>query len=471
MTHSPKTAALQAYAASLLSPGSALHLEKHLKDCEVCQRELASIRAYDTLREEVRASQPDAVDWSKMELSLAREARVQSRAAKAKAARPRWLVGGGLLAAAAASLLWLRAPSQETAPDASLQPAPVHVAEAPASPRAAMHGVVAMRVGAASRDGAELHVGASLQGGTLETGAASQLHAQLLTPGGETVGALALAASTSLTLVAPEGTESENNLLRLTQGRATVESFHAESRIVVLADAHRIEIEAARCTIELRDGALAIAAGPAGQVRVDGMLVASGPENTRTWSTPGAAAIGFDAYVASVEGPLLELGREGVVRFEVDGVPIEGGPNLAMHVTPENHHVRAFDANGHLFESQVRVGADGALTPEELAPHRVRVEGFLTPEEITPVVRGSQRALQRCYEQALRLQPELGGARVVARVALDAEGAVRRIRLNEDVPSSVEACINQEASRWQFPAPGGPMSFELPLRFATTSGR
>ncbi len=52
------------------------------------------------------------------------------------------------------------------------------------------------------------------------------------------------------------------------------------------------------------------------------------------------------------------------------------------------------------------------------------------------------------------------------------EGAVRRIRLdNRDVPASVEACITQEATLWHFPAPGGPMSFELPLRFATTSGR
>jgi hypothetical protein len=251
-----------------------------------------------------------------------------------------------------------------------------------------------------------------------------------------------------------------------------VDSFHGESRIVVLADSHRIVIEAARCTIELSDGALSVAAGPEGSVLVDETPITSSPEGTRAWSTPGAAAVTPDTFLASLEGPLLTLSRDAIVRFEVDGVAIEGGPNLAMHVTAENHHVRAFDANGRLYEADVLVGADGAsLTPEELAPHRVRIEGFLTPEEITPVVRGSQRALQHCYEQALRLQPELGGARVVARVTLDAEGAVHRIRIDNEVPASVEACINQEAAQWHFPPPGGPMSFELPLRFATTSGR
>jgi anti-sigma factor RsiW len=479
VTHTPKTAALEAYAASLLSEGSTLHLEKHLASCDICQRELASIRAYDALREEVRASKPDAVDWNRMELSLAREARAQAKATKAKASRPMWIAGAtGFLAAAAAGLIWMQSQAAHPIATSPTPPTatPVQLADTqPPAMREPMRGVVALRVGSASRDGAEIQVGAALQGGTLETGTASQLHAQLLpsTESAEPVGMLALAASSSLALVAPETNESEANVLRLTRGRATVESFHGESRIVVLADSHRIVIEAARCTIELSDGALSIAAGPEGSVIVDETPITASPDGARTWSTPGAAAIAPDTFLASLEGPLLTLSRDAIVRFEVDGVAIEGGPNLAMHVTAENHHVRAFDANGRLYEADVLVGADGAsLTPEELAPHRVRIEGFLTPEEITPVVRGSQRALQHCYEQALRLQPELGGARVVARVTLDAEGAVHRIRLdNENVPASVEACINQEAAQWHFPPPGGPMSFELPLRFATTSGR
>ena len=455
----------------------------HLKDCEVCQSELTTMRAYDVLRTNVQQSKPE-MDWSRMELSLAREARTQASAARAqgffvplagKKSRPMWMVSAmGLVAVAAGSLLW----TNSTAPAVPSRPEPapiVAVAPVVQAARAPMRGVVAMRVGTASHDGAALNVGSALEGGTLETGESSQLHAQLLEfneAGDELVGALSLGASTTLALVAPEASETESNVLLLTRGRATVESFRAESRLVVLADEHRIVIEAARCTIELTDAGLRIAAGNEGRVLVDGeALVSEGASTERHWGAD--ASLHVDRFVASTEGPVLSMTRPNAIRFELDGVGVEGGPDLALHVTAANHHVRAFDLQGRVYEATVNVGAEGlALTPDELQPHRVRIEGFLSPEEITPVVRGSQRALQHCYEQALRLQPELGGTRVVARVTLDSGGAVRRIRLdNRDVPASVEACITQEATLWHFPAPGGPMSFELPLRFATTTVR
>lgn len=470
MTHTPKTAALEAYNAGLLSEGGTRHLEKHLKDCEVCQSELATMRAYDVLRMKVQQSKPE-VDWSRMELSLAREARTQASAARAKKARPMWMVSAmGLVAVAAGSLLWMK--SNAPAVPGHTEPAPI-VAVAPVqAARAPMRGVVAMRVGTASHDGAPLNVGSALEGGTLETGESSQLHAQLLASGSDdVVGMLALADASALTLVAPDASELEANVLRLNRGRATVEGFRSESRVVVLAGEHRIVIEAARCTIDLTAEGVRIAAGSEGRVLVDGEALAAEGAATRHWG--GDTSLDVDRFVASFEGPVLSMTRPNAVGFELDGVRFEGGPDLALHVTAANHHVRAFDAEGHVYEATVNVGAEGlALTPDELQPHRVRIEGFLSPEEITPVVRGSQRALQHCYEQALRLQPELGGTRVVARVTLDSEGAVRRIRLdNRDVPASVEACITQEATLWHFPAPGGPMSFELPLRFATTSGR
>ena len=477
MTHLPKTAALEAYAAALLSEGSTLHLERHLQDCDVCKRELASIRAYHQLRNEVRVSTPQ-VNWEKMEFSLAREARTQVRATKAKASRPiRLVVGASALAAAAAGLLWLR--SEPQGPSATgLETHVTQVAEAPRPMRRAMRTVISLQVGSASRDGAQVQLDDELQGGTFETGEGSQLHASLLAATEERaqpLGSLVLAASSSLTLVAPEQSELDDHIVRLERGRATVESFRAESRIVVLASAHRVVIEAARCTIDFTEGRLAVvAAGLEGHVFVDGAPIAIDHEGARFYLSEGASsAITPETFQGSVEGPVLAVNRADIVRFEVDGISLLGGPSLAMHVSPDDHHVRAFDASGHVYEANVVVGADGAsLSPDDLAPRRVRVEGFLSPEEITPVVRASQHALQRCYEQALRLQPELGGARVVARVALDADGEVRRVHLdNQNVPASVEACITHEAAQWHFPAPGGPMSFELPLRFATTTGR
>jgi hypothetical protein len=117
------------------------------------------------------------------------------------------------------------------------------------------------------------------------------------------------------------------------------------------------------------------------------------------------------------------------------------------------------------------VGPNGlALTPDRLEPLRARVTGFLPPEEITPVVRQSQRALQRCYEQAMRLHPNIQGGLFRARVTLDSQGQVRMVRLEAEsgqpMPDeSLEVCVRREAALWHFPSPGGPMSFDLPLRF------
>ena len=473
MTHTPKTAALEAYKSGLLSEASIRHLERHLQSCEVCQGELATMREYDALRAKIQLSKPD-VDWSRMEFSLAREARTQA-AARSRKTHPMWRVSAmGLVAVAAASLLWMNSNASEIParpePTRVIAIAPVQAARAP------MRGVVAMRVGMASHEGVELSVSTALEGGTVETGQASQLHAQLFESNSGTpdrvVGALSLGAFTTLAIVAPDASEEEANILLLTRGRVTVESFHSESRIVVLAGGYRVVVEAARCTIELSGDGVRIAASSEGRVLIDGeALVAESGATTRHWGVD--TSLELNAFTALTDGPVLSMSRPNVVRFDLDGVAISGGPSLALHVTADHHHVRAFDAQGHVYEANITVGIEGlALTPDALEPRRARLEGYLSPEEITPVVRGSQRALQHCYEQALRLQPELGGTRVVARVSLDSAGAVRRIRLgNPDVPASVEACITQEATQWHFPSPGGPMSFELPLRFATTTGR
>jgi hypothetical protein len=47
-------------------------------------------------------------------------------------------------------------------------------------------------------------------------------------------------------------------------------------------------------------------------------------------------------------------------------------------------------------------------------------------------------------------------------------GAVRVVEIEgESVPPSLELCVRQEAAHWTFPPPGGPMTFDLPLRFRT----
>ncbi len=75
--------------------------------------------------------------------------------------------------------------------------------------------------------------------------------------------------------------------------------------------------------------------------------------------------------------------------------------------------------------------------------------------------------LARCYERTLRLHPEVHG-RLRLRVTVGLMGDVRRVGvLGADASDTGELrqCISTYASRWTFPPPGGPVTFEVPLAF------
>jgi hypothetical protein len=486
VSHAPKTAALEALASDLLSDEGRRRIEAHLRGCEVCRRELAAIEVYRETQRQLAAQAP-RVDFGRMELALAREAKAQAAARRRRPATG-WIAAGLLAAAAAMALVVWRGAGDATPVGGPAPRAEVEVPSAPATPAVTLaSGVVSMVVGRASfaAPGGEpgpAEVGARLSGGTLETGALSQAHVVLdADDAAHPVARVALGPEGRLTLgpitQARGGSEIET---RLARGRATIDAFESDARVVVLAGAYRVEIRAARCTIDLTDDddarvSVAAADPEVGEVRVvapDGTVhLLTGPSGTRTWSASGEPAL-LDALVlAPFEGALLQVEHPGAVRFEIAGQIVEGGPTLAMRVAPGLVAIRAFEADGRELRSEVSIGPEGlALAPDALQPLRPRIQGYLSPEEITPVVRQSQRALQRCYEQALRLRPDLGGGLLRARVTLDGRGAVRRVQIDDDgAPPSLEACVRQEAAQWAFPPPGGPMSFELPLRFHATA--
>lgn len=505
MTHKPKTAALEALAADLLSEDGTRRIRRHLEQCEVCRTHFAAIHVFRESQETIATTTPD-LQWSKIELALAREAKAQATAAKRPVPRAMpWLLGGAVaLAAAAVAALalprWLDpavAPPRTTTV-AQIEPPPVVAPTPPEAPPATYaSGVVSMVAGTATflpataeASAESLSVGQRVANGTVITDALAQAHLVLerapdeAGPNGSPapVARVAVGPSSRLEIgethssASAEGTVEEIRA-QLTEGRTTVDAFEVGSRVIVLAGTYRVEIRAARCTIDLTrapDGTARVSVAAAdprlGQVVVvetDGARHdLAAPEAHRAWSSDGEPSQLEDLPLASLDGALVQLSYPGAVRFEIDGQVIEGGPTIAVRVHPGLVALRAIDGSGRAYRAEVSVGSDGlALTPDELQPVRARMQGYLPPEEITPVIRQSQRALQRCYELALRQHPELGGGLLRARVTLDSQGAVRVVELDrEDLPA-LEACVRQEAARWQFPSPGGPMSFELPLRF------
>lgn len=513
MSHAPKTAALEALASGRLSEAGERRIRKHLDGCEVCRAQYAAIHVYRDSREAILASRPE-LDWRRVEERLAREARSRTRSLGA-----RWNLGrrGALAAAlalAAAVVVAVgigRGPWRSSSPGAggasNAATASADRAEAlpgdetqtshpTVQPRYAM-GIVSALAGAATfervagqerTERTEVSVGERLWGGILRTGALAQAHLALVRPIDDAseddtserrVARLALGPEAALEFGEFVTTRQTPELrTRLESGRMTVDAFESGSRVVVLAGAYRVEVRAAKCTIDLTragDGTARVSVAAA-DPRLGAVVVVDGdgaahdlaaPSGRRVWSSDGAPAQLEDLPLVPLDGALVQVARLGIVRYEVDGQVIEGGPNLVLRVQPGLLRVRAFDDRGRSYRAEVSVGPEGlALTPDQLVPVRARVQGFLAPEDITPVVRQSQRALQRCYEHALRLRPDLGGGLLRARVTLDSQGRVRLVELDGGgAPESLETCVRLEAARWQFPPPGGPMSFELPLRF------
>jgi ferric-dicitrate binding protein FerR (iron transport regulator) len=465
--HSPKTAALAAYQAGALSPPRAAQVQAHLEDCDVCRKELASIRLWSRESARMRAVKDVPVDFSKMELALAREAR--SEAAKVNSSRGsrRLLPMLVPLALAAAVLLTLGFDRLVGGP-----PAPPLAARRAAGAEGALLAHARTRVartevvlvaGETSLRGGEVPtVGMVLgDGAVLDTGAGELHFLSDADDAEDGTRAIAMRAHSSVLVSGADEVE-------LLSGAMSVAST---SRVVVLAARYRIAAEVATFDVWLSDEGVAVEVYE-GSVHVTGLgedqrLVA--PARFAPPALPSSLRGAARAVGTRPEGSVLvRIERPGSVRWELDALgSLEGIGVLSFEMVPGPLHLISYDALGRAFPLDAVVGADGLLVAgEALVPVRPTLRGFLEPEIINAVVHTSLPSLQRCYEHALRLRPELGGGALRLRVSLDGEGRVVRTRIEGgDVPETLQACATAEAERWSFPSPGGPVSFDLPLRF------
>ncbi len=486
--HRPKTAALLAYAEDALSPDGRRRLERHLfgaaadePGCDVCQKELAAIRLYDGLVDDVEAEAPE-VDFSRMELKLAREAqRISVEMEQVK--RPsRWPL---FAAAAAAALLlaWLAwpAPAPQVAerPPAPAVPDPADdVAPAPAESPALMP-VVTLASAAYRVDGqrAPLVVGETVpEGARVATEPGGAAHVRLLDGTGF---ALHADAALSLTRAREDGVE-----LTLERGAVShaVTGFAHESRYVVLAGGYEVEVVGTRfvvayveteLSIDLREGALEVRPPEGETLRLEA------PARWRSGgAAEGGAAEGDDEaevaapWALSADEPRtrVSLSHPDLVRWAVDGAELEGEAPIALAMRRGEHEVRGWDARGRLHTALLRVGdVPVEIDPGALVPEAPRVRpGNLTTEQIAPVLQRGRRLIQRCYETALRR----GGtvqSHIRLRVSVGHLGEVTRAQvLGLEGNDEMTTCIGNYASRWTFPPPGGPVTFEVPLTLSAT---
>jgi hypothetical protein len=468
-----------AYESGALSPKGRARVDRHLRDCAVCQRELVTIQAYEATVDAIRDDRGPELDWSKMELTLEREAQLQ-----AKKHRRGWMLPavGVVLAAAAAVLLALPSGGPATT---AIATAPTYVVDrhpADAIPPSAVvvhapmyaSAVVTLVAGTS-----EIHTGEAVAsagtgmplaaGDVIATGENGSLHARLA-PGL----VVALEPRTELRLMSFDDGGDEVPELALERGRLATHVHQA--RTVFLAGEYRIEAEVASfvidfdaerraLTVDVREGDVHIV-GPSLDTHVTGPARFPTDAAVLDAATPVGGVEGYDAL------PTVHVSRTGLQRWELGDVAVRGQDDIAMRVGRGPLTISGWDAHGRLFRASVTVGADGLdLSPDDLQPEAPRVrQGVLANEDIVPVVHQHQRDLQRCYEHELRATPTLPEVHLVARVAVEMTGSVADdgVTFSGDaLPETMARCMSQNIETWIFPAPtGGPVTVSIPFGFA-----
>ncbi len=473
-SHPPKTAALAAYQAGALSPPRAAQVEAHVAQCAVCRNELAAIRLWSRESARMRAVKDVPVDFQKMELALAREAKAEAHKASVDRGRQRALPMVMALGVAAAVLLTIGfdrmiggGPTRPSAPVAATSAGRSSAVPSSAVRSSAAQVEVALIAGEASvRGEGPPALGSRLPEGAVLDTRVGELHLAALR---DDAPAASIALRADSTLVLLDGPRDAADA-ELVAGSMSVVST---SRVVVLAARYRIAADVATFDVWLSEDGIVVEVVE-GSVRVTGLGEDTELVAPARFAPPAATSREVSSAVSravasrSPGAVNVRIERPLSVRWELETLgTIDGDGELAFEMLPGPLHLLSFDALGQAFPLDVVVGPEGLVVAgEDLTPARPTVRGFLDPAEINGVVRTSLPSLQRCYEHALRMRPEIGGGALRLRVSLDASGRVVRTRVEGgDVPETLQACATAEAERWSFPSPGGPVSFDLPLRF------
>jgi hypothetical protein len=112
----------------------------------------------------------------------------------------------------------------------------------------------------------------------------------------------------------------------------------------------------------------------------------------------------------------------------------------------------------------VAASAPDAAPPRRATPSRAPVkEGTIDAEAVFRVLVGSER-VQRCYLDAVKQQPTLGG-KLIAKATIGVDGRARDVNAI-GVSTEVSRCIAKVIASLTFPhAVGGPVEVNIPMSF------
>ena len=92
-----------------------------------------------------------------------------------------------------------------------------------------------------------------------------------------------------------------------------------------------------------------------------------------------------------------------------------------------------------------------------------------TGAAFSSVIKHGRPDLQRCYQRALRQDPNLGTAKVTVSINVGTTGKVTNVSVAPPLPTgALESCLKSAVSRWEFPP--SPVDYETQVPLAL-SGR
>ncbi len=81
-------------------------------------------------------------------------------------------------------------------------------------------------------------------------------------------------------------------------------------------------------------------------------------------------------------------------------------------------------------------------------------KGDLSPAVASKIVMDGAKALQQCYERALKKNASLqmkAGVQLLLGLTVDSTGRVNNVNISPSIDRSLDECIDSSAKRWKFP--------------------
>ena len=440
--------------------------QRHLDGCGRCATAFARVQA-------ARAALGDAGLMSPAELSPAAEARAEAsirwtRVTPAVLVRPRFVVGLGLAAVAAATmLLWSRGVTPRVRP-----PRPLARVQAPAQRPDRLEalvtlvgGEVALRSGRADR---RLDLEARLGAGDRLTTAGNGRAAAQWSEGS----GFLLFGDAELTLAR---LEPRTQRLELGRGQISVrvgphepgESLHVTTPdhvvsvhgtwFTVATAQHTTTVEVLEGTVEVteRDGSSStLLTAPARAVFGRGRTSSSALSGHEAARLRAASEMNLMAWpgldaARSASGALMVRSQPSA-ELAVDGVTMGSTP-LALRRPLGKHYVELTHAAFQPLHQWVSVGRETDELRLALVHAPPAHDTESAPVEIESMVRRRASQIRGCYERRLKRDPSLAGT-VSLRLRVGEAGQVSRVTVEEStLPDPlVGECLRREAAGWSF---------------------